>query len=535
MRRRLGSSPSAKPPSVDDRQQQTCETQLGSGIEFHKPSSFTLWRLLLTELNIYKDDQTDKTKTPDGEDAAVNSELLLNFVKLPVFLENFMCFGLIYCVIVFLKQITVVPLRFALHAYHLARSCFTNKNSLTLRSDRTKNDFVSMVLILSSLVLLRNLDSSKMYHNIRAGTAVKLYFMVGVLEIADKLLSAIGQDIIKVVYFIPIATSRNTLSKFLVVSAVSICYLTLHSYVLAYQVMALNVAINSYSNALLTLILSNQFAELKSSVFKRSEREGLFQVSCADLNERFQMLVMLFIISSRNLYQLYANTSASALFDNLRPNSWYSHVTFSTTLNNWIGLLMGPMFTVIGSELLVDWLKHAYITKFNRIKPAIYNKYTRVFASDYVGSFRSNLTALDEYPEVLIRRTGLPVFTLAIVFIKMCVYPWMKRFIYNETTGSFSITGLLLSILIFSLLTVVRLVLSLGLLRWSNRILRAKPAKQDFVKGDPNVTLTDVRGQRTQLYDSHEKVPPSLEELRSTKKERLDSVVRFEMVDKRIW
>lgn len=46
------------------------------------------------------------------------------------------------------------------------------------------------------------------------------------------------------------------------------------------QVITLNVAINSHSPALLPLLLSNQFVEIKGSVFKRYTVEGLFQLSC---------------------------------------------------------------------------------------------------------------------------------------------------------------------------------------------------------------------------------------------------------------
>lgn len=51
--------------------------------------------------------------------------------------------------------------------------------------------------------------------------------------------------------------------------------------VLFYQAITLNVSINSFSNALLTLLVSNQFVEIKSSVFKKFEKENLFQLSCA--------------------------------------------------------------------------------------------------------------------------------------------------------------------------------------------------------------------------------------------------------------
>ncbi len=44
---------------------------------------------------------------------------------------------------------------------------------------------------------------------------------------------------------------------------------------------------------------------------------------------------------------------------------------------------MGPFLLVLGSEMLVDWLKHAYITKFNNTKPAIYGRFLDVLAKDY--------------------------------------------------------------------------------------------------------------------------------------------------------
>jgi len=34
------------------------------------------------------------------------------------------------------------------------------------------------------------------------------------------------------------------------------------------------------------------------------------------------------------------------------------------------------------SEMLVDWLKHAFITKFNHIRPSVYERYTDVLCQD---------------------------------------------------------------------------------------------------------------------------------------------------------
>lgn len=41
-----------------------------------------------------------------------------------------------------------------------------------------------------------------------------------------------------------------------------------------------------------------------------------------------------------------------------------------------------PVLTVMVSEMLVDWLKHAFITKFNHIRPSVYERYADVLCQD---------------------------------------------------------------------------------------------------------------------------------------------------------
>lgn len=57
--------------------------------------------------------------------------------------------------------------------------------------------------------------------------------------------------------------------------------IVIHTSVLFFQMITLNVAINFYSNALLSLLISNQFVEIKQNVFKKFEKENLFQLTCA--------------------------------------------------------------------------------------------------------------------------------------------------------------------------------------------------------------------------------------------------------------
>lgn len=266
-----------------------------------------------------------------------------------------------------------------------------------------KADLLQGAVIICSSLALMTLDASRMYHFVRAQSAIKLYVIFNILEVGDRLLSALGQDILECLF------SAETLSRdssgrskiFLPLSMflLALAYNCLHSIALYYQVITLNVAVNSYSNALLTLLLSNQFVEIKSTVFKRFERDSLFQLTCADIVERFQLWVMLLIIGMRNVVEVgglsvpgagvnsaYHDGSGSGP---LHPPSILPH-SF-TVLPSWImsGEVLSPFLIVVGSEMLVDTIKHAYVTKFNNIKPAFYSRTLDILCKDYYANVSS--------------------------------------------------------------------------------------------------------------------------------------------------
>lgn len=170
----------------------------------------------------------------------------------------------------------------------------------------------------------------------------------------------------------------------------ALIYNVIHAAALFYQVITLNVAVNSYSNALLTLLMSNQFVEIKSTVFKKFEKDNLFQLTCADVVERFQLWLMLMIIAMRNIVEvggLSALDSAKTVADEvvknapLRSNSMLPN-SFQI-LPSWSGEVLSPFLIVLGSEMLVDWIKHSYISKFNSVKPAVYQRFLDILAKDY--------------------------------------------------------------------------------------------------------------------------------------------------------
>lgn len=282
-----------------------------------------------------------------------------------------------------------------------------------------KADILKGLLIIISCTILMYLDASRMYHGIRGQAAIKLYVIYNVLEVCDRLFSALGQDILECLFSKESLErkpdGRSKILRPFWLFILALCYNLVHATALFYQVITLNVAVNSYSNALLTLLMSNQFVEIKSTVFKKFEKENLFQLTCADVVERFQLWLMLMIIASRNIIETGGLSAANG--DPARSSSAIGGSSILpksfTMFPEWTGQLMGPFFLVLGSEMLVDWIKHAYITKFNNTKPAIYGRFLDVLAKDYYSNAFAdpNLT----------RRLGLPVIPLACLFIRASV------------------------------------------------------------------------------------------------------------------
>ncbi|KAH6843463.1 eukaryotic membrane protein family-domain-containing protein [Chaetomium sp. MPI-CAGE-AT-0009] len=287
-----------------------------------------------------------------------------------------------------------------------------------------KADLLQGAILICSSIALMNLDASRMYHFIRAQSAIKLYAIYNLLEVGDRLLSALGQDIFECLFSTE-TLSRNSSGRSKVMLPLgmfllALVYNILHSVILFYQVIALNVAVNSYSNALLTLLLSNQFVEIKSAVFKRFEKENTFQLTCADIVERFQLWIMLIIIGMRNVVEVGGLSVPGAGSEDSGPSSIPLHTSSIlpasfTILPSWLwsGEVLSPFIVVIGSEMVVDWIKHAYINKFNNIKPTFYARVLDILCKDYY-------TNAFVTPS-LTRRLGLPLLPLSCLFIRASV------------------------------------------------------------------------------------------------------------------
>lgn len=444
------------------------------------------------------------------ESSSAKIERLLNFLLLPPHLESVLWFGTLACLDAWLYTFTILPLRLLKSFYILSKSWATNlmkessdisgfvysgagrmwnrrRSSVTPRTSkktatgtdehppappltphnrryprhhhRTKSvpstllpddkaDMLKGLLIICTCLILLRFDASRMYHWIRGQAAIKLYVIYNLLEVCDRLFSAIGQDVLECLF------SRETLERKpdghskilrpLWLFCVALIYTVTHSTALFYQVITLNVAVNSYSNALITLLMSNQFVEIKSTVFKKFEKENLFQLTCADVVERFQLWHMLVIIASRNIVETggltswidsfsIAFTSTSSVLptnssspvsnaippvsaSSIIPRSFTLVPTLVSSITSYaptVNQVLGPFLIVLGSEMLVDWLKHAYINKFNNTRPAIYDRFLDVLAKDYYTNAFGD--------QNLTKRLGLPVIPLSCLLMRASV------------------------------------------------------------------------------------------------------------------
>jgi len=115
-----------------------------------------------------------------------------------------------------------------------------------------------------------------------------------------------------------------------------------------------------------------------------------------DILERFQLSVYLLIVAFRNLSEV----SATGMD--------LDYVLFG---------LFGPLVMVWVSEILVDWLKHAFITKFNHIHPEVYARFMNTLAMDFCHAPTEGSLA-DQSPAVS-RRIGFSSFPLTCLLIRI--------------------------------------------------------------------------------------------------------------------
>ncbi|XP_068607198.1 transmembrane anterior posterior transformation protein 1 homolog [Brachionichthys hirsutus] len=321
-------------------------------------------------------------------------ERVYTCLRIPKELEKLMIFGFFLCLDAFLYVFTLLPLRVILALLRLVTSPCCGVSGSRLLQPAQVCDVLKGFIVVLCYSLMSYVDYSMMYHLIRGQSVIKLYIIYNMLEVADRLFSSFGQDILDALYWTATEPKAKKRAHIGVIPHffMAVLYVFLHAILIMVQATTLNVAFNSHNKSLLTIMMSNNFVEIKGSVFKKFEKNNLFQMSNSDIKERFTSCILLLIVCLRNMEQFSWNT------DHL-----------------WV--LLPDVLMVIAAEVAVDAVKHAFITKFNDISADVYGEYRASLAFDLVSSRQKN--AYTDYSDSVSRRMGFIPLPLALLLIRV--------------------------------------------------------------------------------------------------------------------
>lgn len=321
-------------------------------------------------------------------------ERVYTCLRIPKELEKLMTFGFFLCLDAFLYVFTLLPLRVLLALLRLLTLPCCGLGGSRLLQPAQVCDVLKGFIMVLCYSMMSYVDYSMMYHLIRGQSVIKLYIIYNMLEVADRLFSSFGQDILDALYWTATEPKEKKRAHIGVIPhfLMAVLYVFLHAILIMVQATTLNVAFNSHNKSLLTIMMSNNFVEIKGSVFKKFEKNNLFQMSNSDIKERFTNYILLLIVCLRNMEQFSWNP------DHL-----------------WV--LFPDVVMVIASEVAVDVVKHAFITKFNDISADVYGEYRASLAFDLVSSRQKN--AYTDYSDSVSRRMGFIPLPLALLLIRV--------------------------------------------------------------------------------------------------------------------
>lgn len=139
------------------------------------------------------------------------------------------------------------------------------------------------------------------------------------------------------------------------------------------------------------LLIAGNFAEIKSTVFKKYNKASLFKIVASDICERFKLALFLGLVLLLNFCQGMDS----------RKMSDYQRIAGIV----WM------------SELLCDWLKHAFITKFNFIPSTVYLEYGLLLAGDVSGIGHEGVNL--DHSHAVVKRIGFAQMPLVCVMARL--------------------------------------------------------------------------------------------------------------------
>nr|KJB79001.1 hypothetical protein B456_013G030000 [Gossypium raimondii] len=266
-------------------------------------------------------------------------------------------------------------------------------------------DFGCFLVLACGVILLGQTDISLIYHMIRGQGTIKLYMIYNVLEIIDKLCQSFGGDVFETLFNsaegLATCSQENMkfwIRRFVSDQALAMAFSILHSFILLAQAIALSTCIVAHNNALFALLVSNNFAEIKSNVFKRFSKDNIHNLAYADSVERFHISAFLLFVLAQNILEA--------------QGPWFESFLFNA-------------FVVFFCEMLIDIIKHSFLAKFNGIKPIEYSEFLEGLCKQTLNmqteDSKKNLTFVPLAPACVVIRVLTPVYAAHLPYSPL---PW---------------------------------------------------------------------------------------------------------------
>ncbi|XP_057542392.1 protein POLLEN DEFECTIVE IN GUIDANCE 1 isoform X2 [Amaranthus tricolor] len=310
--------------------------------------------------------------------------------RLPWRCELLIDVGFFVCLNSFLSLLTIIPTRALVTLWRF----FTKRQPKT-HSAAELSDFGCLLVLFGGITLLGRTDISLIYHMIRGQGIIKLYVFYNVLEIFDKLWQSFGGDVFQTLFnsaerlaCSSPESSRYWLERYLIDLVLAAVASIVHSFILLVQAVTLSTCIVAHNNALLALLVSNNFAEIKSNVFKRFSKDNVHSIVYSDSIERFHITAFLIFVLAQNIQEA--------------EGPWFRN-------------FLSNAFLVYFSEIAIDVIKHSFIAKFNDIKPIVYSEFLEELCKQTMNiqteGAKKMLTFVPLAPACVVTRVLTPVFT----------------------------------------------------------------------------------------------------------------------------
>ncbi|XVE85584.1 hypothetical protein DITRI_Ditri17bG0102200 [Diplodiscus trichospermus] len=347
--------------------------------------------------------------------------------RLPWRCEVLIDVGFFVCFDSFLSLLTIMPTRILITLWR-----FLTTRQFKRPSAAELCDFGCFAVLACGVILLEQTDISLIYHMIRGQGTIKLYVVYNVLEIFDKLCQNFGGDVLETLFNSAEGLAncsqenmRFWIRRFVVDQLLAMAFSILHSFILLAQAITLSTCIVAHNNALFALLVSNNFAEIKSNVFKRFSKDNIHSLVYSDSVERFHISAFLLFVLAQNILEA--------------EGPWFESFLFNALV-------------VFFCEMLIDIIKHSFLAKFNGIKPIAYSEFLEDLCKQTLNlqteDGKKNLTFIPVAPACVVIRVLAPVYAAHLQYSPL---PW--RFFWI----------LLLITVTYIMLTSLKVMIGMGL------------------------------------------------------------------------